>query len=182
MEFWRHLQEFSKPVKRERDHPEWSSLMWEREEGKRRKTLFTEHPQCPRPSSFQSFYAASISSQAGRWPQATSQPHLVSLHKSHPISQPQAEWSHSPRPPALWHLCVSPTLFLLVRMRLLLCVAETVCSVSEVKSLSRVQLFAIPWTVAYHVPPCIHGIFQARILEWVAISFSRGSSQPRDWT
>ena len=27
-----------------------------------------------------------------------------------------------------------------------------------------------------------HGIFQARILEWVAISFSRGSSRPRDWT
>ena len=26
----------------------------------------------------------------------------------------------------------------------------------------------------------IHGIFQARILEWGAISFSRGSSQPRD--
>ena len=28
----------------------------------------------------------------------------------------------------------------------------------------------------------IHGIFQARILEWVAISFCRGSSWPRDWT
>ena len=28
----------------------------------------------------------------------------------------------------------------------------------------------------------IHGIPQARLLEWVAISFSRGSSQPRDWT
>ena len=28
----------------------------------------------------------------------------------------------------------------------------------------------------------IHGIFQVRILEWVAISFSRSSSQPRDWT
>ena len=27
----------------------------------------------------------------------------------------------------------------------------------------------------------IHGIFQARIPEWVAISFSRGSSWPRDW-
>ena len=26
------------------------------------------------------------------------------------------------------------------------------------------------------------GILQARILEWVAICFSRGSSQPRDWT
>ena len=28
----------------------------------------------------------------------------------------------------------------------------------------------------------IHGILQARILEWVAISFSKRSSQPRDWT
>ena len=28
----------------------------------------------------------------------------------------------------------------------------------------------------------VHGIFQARILEWVVISFSRGSSWPRDWT
>ena len=25
----------------------------------------------------------------------------------------------------------------------------------------------------------VHGIFQARVVEWVAISFSRGSSQPR---
>ena len=28
----------------------------------------------------------------------------------------------------------------------------------------------------------VHGILQARILEWIAISFSRGSSWPRDWT
>ena len=28
----------------------------------------------------------------------------------------------------------------------------------------------------------VHGILQARILEWVAILFSRGSSWPRDWT
>ena len=28
----------------------------------------------------------------------------------------------------------------------------------------------------------VHGILQARILEWVAFRFSRGSSQPRDWT
>jgi len=26
----------------------------------------------------------------------------------------------------------------------------------------------------------VHGILQARILEWVAVSFSRGSSHPRD--
>ena len=28
----------------------------------------------------------------------------------------------------------------------------------------------------------VHGIFQARVLEWVAVTFSRGSSQPRDQT
>ena len=27
----------------------------------------------------------------------------------------------------------------------------------------------------------VHGIFQARILEWVSIPISRGSSRPRDW-
>ena len=32
------------------------------------------------------------------------------------------------------------------------------------------------------IPPgsSVHGILQARILEWVALSFSRGSSRPRD--
>ena len=28
----------------------------------------------------------------------------------------------------------------------------------------------------------VHGILQTRILKWVAISFSRGTSRPRDWT
>ena len=28
----------------------------------------------------------------------------------------------------------------------------------------------------------VHGILQTRILEWLVIPFSRGSSQPRDWT
>ena len=34
------------------------------------------------------------------------------------------------------------------------------------------------------IPPfsSVDGILQARILEWVTISFSTGSSQPRDWT
>ena len=48
----------------------------------------------------------------------------------------------------------------------------------EVKLLSRIRLSATPWTVAYHT----RGIFQARVLEWVAISFSRGSSRLRDRT
>ena len=42
-------------------------------------------------------------------------------------------------------------------------------------------LLVTPWTVA-HQAPLSMGILQARILKWVAISFSRGSSWPRDWT
>ena len=34
----------------------------------------------------------------------------------------------------------------------------------------------------YPLGSSVHGILQARILEWVAIPFSRGSSQPRDQT
>ena len=43
---------------------------------------------------------------------------------------------------------------------------------SEVKLVSCVRLFATPWTVA-HQTPSIRGIFQARILERVATSFSK---------
>ena len=42
------------------------------------------------------------------------------------------------------------------------------------QSLSRVRLFAAPWTAARQ--SFTHGILQARILEWVAIYSSRGSS------
>ena len=42
-------------------------------------------------------------------------------------------------------------------------------------SFSPVQLFVTPWT-----PPCssVHVTSQARILEWVVISYSRKSSPP----
>ena len=70
----------------------------------------------------------------------------------------------------------------------------------KVKSLSHVQLLKTPWTVdtratwkaqgrgesesrsvvSDSLRP--HGILQARILEWVAFPFSRGSSQPRNPT
>ena len=57
------------------------------------------------------------------------------------------------------------------------------------QSLSHVQLFATPWTMwgDPHDPngqshgSSVHGILQAKILEWVAIPFSREFSWPRDW-
>ena len=42
------------------------------------------------------------------------------------------------------------------------------------------------WTLSYPVDcnspgSSVHWILQARLLEWVTVPFSRGSSQPRDW-
>ena len=47
--------------------------------------------------------------------------------------------------------------------------------------LCHVWLFVTPWTIACQAPLFVK-FFRARILEWVAISSSKGSSQPRDWT
>ena len=58
------------------------------------------------------------------------------------------------------------------------------------QSLSRVWLFVTPWIVAYQAPLSMEFSRQEfwsdqkkkkkRMLEWVAISYSRRSSQPRD--
>ena len=45
-----------------------------------------------------------------------------------------------------------------------------------VQLLSHVQLFVTLWAIPAF---SVHGILQARILEWVAMPFSRESSQPR---
>ena len=50
----------------------------------------------------------------------------------------------------------------------------------KVKSLSHVRLCN---PMVCSLPGfSVHRICQARVLEWVAISFSRGCSRPRDWT
>ena len=48
-------------------------------------------------------------------------------------------------------------------------------------SLSHIQLFSTPW-MAVHQDPLSKGILWARILEWVAMPSSSGSSQSRDRT
>ena len=61
---------------------------------------------------------------------------------------------------------------------LLLCmhVLSLICRV-QLFAISHVQLFATLWTVS-----SVYKILNARILEWVAVPSSRGSSQPRDWS
>ena len=53
--------------------------------------------------------------------------------------------------------------------------------VCAVFSHSLVQLLVIPWTVACQAPLSL-GNLQARVLEWVAMPSSRGSSQSKDQT
>ena len=48
------------------------------------------------------------------------------------------------------------------------------------KSLSHVRLFVTPWAITTRLLRPFD--LQARILEWIAISFSRGSSRLRDRT
>ena len=57
------------------------------------------------------------------------------------------------------------------------CTCVCVCVCVRVRS----WLFVTPWTAACQAPLSM-GIFQARILEWIAMPSSRGSSKPRDRT
>ena len=69
-----------------------------------------------------------------------------------------------------WHLIVWTKI-----MMVCVCVCVCVCI------LNLVWLFSDPMNCK---PPgsSVHGIFLAKILEWVAIFYSRGFSWPRDWT
>ena len=61
-------------------------------------------------------------------------------------------------------------------MLLWLCLDNDVCSVAR-------SCPALCDPMDYSLPgSSVHGISQARILEWVAISSSSRSTQPRDWT
>ena len=85
-------------------------------------------------------------------------------------------------------VCGGKSLHLLTSLALwrLPCAPDLLCPVSQLSfqyvsvCVSCVWLFATPWTIAC-LAPLLMG-FPTRILERVAISSSRGSSQPRDQT
>ena len=52
----------------------------------------------------------------------------------------------------------------------------------KVNTLLKVKVAQLCPTFCNPMDYTVHGILQARILEWVAFPFSRGSSQPRDQT
>ena len=59
---------------------------------------------------------------------------------------------------------------------------KTLFSINKVIQNSRVKVAQLFPTLCYPMEYTVHGILQARILEYVAVPFSRGSSQPRDQT
>ena len=89
--------------------------------------------------------------------------------------------SNAELPPGIENTVVIILYFSMEHMKWLICNTSVPFPLLyDVKSLSRVWLCdpmdcSLPGS-------SVHGIFQARVLEWVAISFSRGSSSPRDQT
>ena len=65
-----------------------------------------------------------------------------------------------------------------------MCVCVCVCVCVHVRACVSCSVVSNSFRPTDCSPPgsFVHGISQARILEWVAISFSRRSSWPRDWT
>ena len=82
-----------------------------------------------------------------------------------------------------WKLCFLQNMFVLLILSLYSTLRNAPIGIGKCWSLSHVRLFEIPWAVT-HSPPgfSVHGILQARILEWLAIPFSGISSLSRDWT
>ena len=67
-------------------------------------------------------------------------------------------------------------------LALIVCVCVCVCTRMCGCSVISVISTSLPPYGPQSPGSSVHGISEAGILEWVAISFSKGSSQPRDWT
>ena len=92
-------------------------------------------------------------------------------------------------------ICMCVYVCMCVCMCICVCVCACVCvCVTSSSSIHLLMDMVHAWSVAQSCPPpcdpmdcsppgsSVQEISQARILEWVAIPFSRGASWPRDWT
>ena len=80
----------------------------------------------------------------------------------------------------MWHLFHwSDVLWLIKASEKKLCVCVCVCVCVKVTQLCLTPCDAMDCSSP---GSSVHGILQARIQEWIAIPFSRGSSWPKNWT
>ena len=93
------------------------------------------------------------------------------------------KWSHLNY--ILWRILINiyPLTTVTIKIQSILCWVHTRCVCVCVCVCKLLSCFWL-WDPMDCSPPdsSVCGILQARTLEWVAIPFSRGSSQPRDWT
>ena len=97
------------------------------------------------------------------------------LHVGFRILLPKYSWLRS------YYWISDSKIVLTTDLLILLSLYWLVWKWKKVKSLSRVWLFATLWTVACQASLSM-GIFQARMLQWVAMPSSRETSQSRDGT
>ena len=63
------------------------------------------------------------------------------------------------------------------------CITDSMnMSLSKLQEIVKVKVALCCLTLCDSMDYTVHGILQARILEWVAFPFSRGFSQPKDRT
>ena len=130
------------------------------------------HGILPSPQLLSSSSSSASSIQAGgASPGFSSSPRFLRAARDDSLSRLQTMWPLVPiylqglnSTSKLWKLLVPDWWLLGFRKRQLL---------------SRVWLFATPWAVCSLPSFSVHGVLQARILEWIAISFPKGSFQPR---
>ena len=81
-----------------------------------------------------------------------------------------------------YQICIGSRLFITSEVSKCLTKAVSVRFLSGKSESVSPLVMSKFWNHMDRSPPgyTIHGISQARMLQWVAISFSRGSSQPRD--
>ena len=118
--------------------------------------------------------------------------HRVSdaIQPSHPLSS-----SSSPAPNPSQHQSLFQLLFSHKKKRIWIGssgVDEATACYTEWSKSEKQVLYINAWSEVKVTQLClafcdpmdyiVHGIFQARVLDWVAYLFSRSSSQPRDWT
>ena len=104
---------------------------------------------------------------------------LLSFPKSKLSVTPEAKHRELTTRFTVFSFLLSPFMcnYLLLRVLKYIIHAFDLCLVVVFSGRDRAQT---PWTVCSLSGSFVHGILQARILEWVAIPFSRGSPQPRD--
>ena len=139
-------------------------------------------PPAPNPSQHQSFPMSQLLRM--RWPKYWSFSFSIIPSKDHPgLISFRMDWleilavqgtlksllqHHISKASILWH-----SAFFTIQL------SHPYMTTGKTIALTHVQLFATPWSVACQASLSM-GILQARILEWVAMPSSRGSSQPRD--